>query len=152
MAGASVYHPDGRGWPMLRSQTTESIIAGPWLLGPFAAYSCGDGRLPGGVFLAPPVLINVPLMRKTWWTRQTSCKHASTEEQPMAGERLTVGTSWVEPVLEEYEGPLTRYAQRLTGDLETARDVVQETFLRLCRQRLAEVEGHLAEWLYRVAQ
>ena len=55
-------------------------------------------------------------------------------------------------MLEDYEGRLTRYALRLTGEIETARDVVQETFLRLCRQRRSDVEGHVAEWLYRVAR
>jgi RNA polymerase sigma-70 factor (ECF subfamily) len=55
-------------------------------------------------------------------------------------------------VLEVYEGRLTRYVSRLTGDIETARDVVQDTFLRLCRQRRTDVEGHVAEWLYRVAR
>jgi RNA polymerase sigma factor (sigma-70 family) len=74
------------------------------------------------------------------------------EEQPMTGERLAAEASWIDPVLEEYEGRLTRYASRLTGNLETAREVVQETFLRLCQQRPSDVQGHLAEWLYRVAR
>ncbi len=47
--------------------------------------------------------------------------------------RLEDGTSAevVQSALEQYEGPLTRYALRLTGNLETAQDVVQDTFLRL---------------------
>ena len=40
----------------------------------------------------------------------------------------------------------------LTGDLERARDVVQETFLRLAVQQPSSVDGHLAEWLYRVCR
>jgi len=70
----------------------------------------------------------------------------------MADERSTAEAAWIELVLEDYEGRLTRYALRLTGEIETARDVVQETFLRLCRQRRSDVEGHVAEWLYRVAR
>jgi RNA polymerase sigma factor (sigma-70 family) len=70
----------------------------------------------------------------------------------MADQRSTAEAAWIESVLEDYEGRLTRYALRLTGEIETARDVVQETFLRLCRQRRSDVEGHVAEWLYRVAR
>jgi RNA polymerase sigma-70 factor (ECF subfamily) len=70
----------------------------------------------------------------------------------MADQRSTAEAAWIESVLEDYEGRLTRYALRLTGEIETARDVVQETFLRLCRQRRGDVEGHVAEWLYRVAR
>ena len=59
---------------------------------------------------------------------------------------------WVRTALSCYEGQLTRYAQRITGDLDQARDVVQETFLRLCREQPAELDGHLAEWLFTVCR
>ncbi len=59
---------------------------------------------------------------------------------------------WVGTALSRYEGQLTRYAQRITGDLDRARDVVQETFLRLCREQPAELDGHLAEWLFTVCR
>ena len=39
---------------------------------------------------------------------------------------------WVLAALDEYEGRLTRYALRLLGDLDLARDAVQHTFLKLC--------------------
>lgn len=52
-----------------------------------------------------------------------------------------------------YEGPLILYAQRLLrGDLARARDVVQETFLKLCKAGRTEVEGHEAAWLYTVCR
>lgn len=51
-----------------------------------------------------------------------------------------------------YNGPLTRYAFVITGDLEQARDVTQETFLRLCHEDQARVDGHLAEWLFTVCR
>ena len=41
---------------------------------------------------------------------------------------------WVRRAVDRYEGPLTLYAARLLGDADAARDVVQETFLRLCTQ------------------
>jgi RNA polymerase sigma-70 factor (ECF subfamily) len=36
-------------------------------------------------------------------------------------------------LLDRYERPLVRYAMSIVGDLESARDVVQETFIRLSR-------------------
>lgn len=52
-----------------------------------------------------------------------------------------------------HQAPLLRYATRLLrGDAERARDVVQDTFLRLLRQPPAEVNGHLAEWLFTVCR
>ncbi len=40
--------------------------------------------------------------------------------------------AWIRQALERHERPLVHYAARLIGDVERARDVVQETFLRLC--------------------
>jgi RNA polymerase sigma factor (sigma-70 family) len=59
---------------------------------------------------------------------------------------------WIHTAVDQYEGPLVRYAARLTGSVETARDVVQETFLRLCRAERNEVEPHLAQWLFTVCR
>jgi RNA polymerase sigma-70 factor (ECF subfamily) len=59
---------------------------------------------------------------------------------------------WINGALVEYEVPLTRYAQRITGDTERARDVVQETFLRLCREQPPLVDGRLAQWLFTVCR
>ena len=59
---------------------------------------------------------------------------------------------WIRSALDRYEGELVRYAQRLTGDAERARDVVQETFLRLCRQNQKELDGHVAKWLFAVCR
>ena len=59
---------------------------------------------------------------------------------------------WAHAAVDQYEGPLVRYAARLTGSIESARDVVQETFLRLCRAERAKVEPHLAQWLFTVCR
>jgi len=61
-------------------------------------------------------------------------------------------SEWVRAAVEQYEGPLIRYALRISGDFETARDVVQDTFLKLCRADRPEVEAHLAQWLYTVCR
>jgi RNA polymerase sigma-70 factor (ECF subfamily) len=60
---------------------------------------------------------------------------------------------WIREALAEYEGPLLRYAVRLSnGDVERARDAVQDTFIRLCQQERRNVADHLAPWLYRVCR
>lgn len=59
---------------------------------------------------------------------------------------------WVLAAVEQYEAPLVLYAARLLKDLDLARDAVQETFVRLCRENPRELDGHLAEWLFRVCR
>jgi RNA polymerase sigma-70 factor (ECF subfamily) len=60
--------------------------------------------------------------------------------------------AWIEEALERYEGSLIRYAAHITGNLESAREVAQDTFLRLCEADRAAVEGRLAPWLYTVCR
>lgn len=76
----------------------------------------------------------------------------------MAGDVNTVPnsherTAFVQAAVERHQASLLRYATRLLqGDLERARDVVQDTFVRLMAQEPAAVEGHLAEWLFTVCR
>jgi RNA polymerase sigma-70 factor (ECF subfamily) len=60
--------------------------------------------------------------------------------------------TWIRTALADYEAPLIRYAIRLLGDADRARDVVQETFLNLCQSDRSRVENHLAAWLFRVCR
>jgi len=60
--------------------------------------------------------------------------------------------NWVHAALERHEKALTLYALRLLGELEAARDVVQETFLRLCKEHERDVEPDLAAWLFTVCR
>ena len=59
---------------------------------------------------------------------------------------------WIGEALEQHESSLLRYARWILSDLESAREVVQETFLRLCKEDPARVEGHLAQWLFTVCR
>jgi RNA polymerase sigma-70 factor (ECF subfamily) len=59
---------------------------------------------------------------------------------------------WVRAAVGRYERPLVSYAHDLTGSLDRARDIVQETFVRLCGADRAEVEPRLAHWLFTVAR
>jgi len=70
----------------------------------------------------------------------------------MTGRNRNHDATWIRDAVERYEGSLVRFAARLIGDVERARDVVQDTFLRLCREDRAKVQGHLAEWLFTVCR
>ena len=62
------------------------------------------------------------------------------------------GAQWIVSALARYEAPLLRYASRLLGDVDRARDVVQDTFLKLCREDPTRLDGHLAQWLFTVCR
>jgi RNA polymerase sigma-70 factor (ECF subfamily) len=55
-------------------------------------------------------------------------------------------------ILDRYEAPLVRYASRLLGDGDLAREVVQHAFLQLCERSADELLGHEAPWLFRVCR
>lgn len=59
---------------------------------------------------------------------------------------------WVQAAIEQYESSLLRYANHFVHDLETARDVVQDTFLKLCRQPDEDLRPRLAQWLFTVCR
>ena len=54
--------------------------------------------------------------------------------------------------LERYETPLVHYAISILGDIERAREVVQDTFLKLCREKTGRARNHLAQWLFTVCR
>jgi RNA polymerase sigma-70 factor (ECF subfamily) len=60
--------------------------------------------------------------------------------------------AWLVAVVREYEGPLVRYAQRLLGDAHRAQDVVQDTFVKLCREPRERIAGRVRAWLYSVCR
>jgi RNA polymerase sigma factor (sigma-70 family) len=59
---------------------------------------------------------------------------------------------FVQTAVAEYQAPLTRYAARLLGDPDRARDVVQDTFVKLMAQTSETIDGHVAEWLFTVCR
>lgn len=62
------------------------------------------------------------------------------------------GEGWAVEALERFEKPLLAYARRFTGDLDAARDLVQDAFLELCKQPLASDDPRLGPWLFRVCR
>lgn len=61
-------------------------------------------------------------------------------------------SSDVKALLHRLQGPLIRYALQFTGEVERARDVVQDTFLQLCSENRASLNGHLEPWLFTVCR
>ncbi len=64
----------------------------------------------------------------------------------------TAKSQWIVEVLDRYEASLVRYATWILGNVECAREIVQETFLRLCREDPASISDHLAQWLFTVCR
>ena len=64
----------------------------------------------------------------------------------------TPQSEWIVKALDLHERSLIRYATWILNDIECAREVVQETFLRLCREDPAHISGHLAQWLFTVCR
>jgi RNA polymerase sigma factor (sigma-70 family) len=59
---------------------------------------------------------------------------------------------FIESALRQYEGPLLAYAYSILQDLELARDVVQDTFIKLYEQDTHEWQTGLKAWLYTVCR
>jgi RNA polymerase sigma-70 factor (ECF subfamily) len=54
--------------------------------------------------------------------------------------------------IDSYEHLLISYAREITGELESAKDAVQETFLRLSKQNLSALQPRLRPWLFVVCR
>lgn len=59
---------------------------------------------------------------------------------------------FIEQALADYESTLVGYACTILNDTDRARDVVQDTFTRLCQQDIPKVEAHLKSWLFTVCR
>lgn len=67
----------------------------------------------------------------------------------------TMGDSleeFVRRAMVDYEGALVGYASGILHDVERAREVVQDTFVRLCRQDVGKVRDGLKTWLFTVCR
>ncbi len=61
-------------------------------------------------------------------------------------------SQWIVDALDRHEASLVRYANWILGDIESAREVVQETFLRLCKEQQSRVGAYLVQWLFTVCR
>ena len=56
-------------------------------------------------------------------------------------------------LISQYEQQLLAYARRmLGGDWQAAQDAVQETFLRLCREKRSKIASRVQPWLFTVCR
>lgn len=68
------------------------------------------------------------------------------------GKTKTMDWTAVNAVVEAHQSSLIRYANSILRDLERSKDVVQETFVKLCQQDVASIDDHLVPWLFRVTR
>lgn len=67
----------------------------------------------------------------------------------------TEKNAWVASLVARYELPLISYSKKIVHEYELAQEVVQETFLRLCREereKIEKIEDHIAQWLFTVCR
>ncbi|HTN76850.1 MAG TPA: sigma-70 family RNA polymerase sigma factor [Pirellulaceae bacterium] len=69
----------------------------------------------------------------------------------MKAEQAVTRRRDIDAAVEAYELRLTRFAQRLLGDLDLARDAVQHAFVRLCDEPPL-ADDRLAAWLFAVCR
>lgn len=75
-----------------------------------------------------------------------------TNEDGSPPDMVQTQEQFIEWALKEYERPLIGYAQGFVHDWERARDVVQDTFIRLCQQDMAKVRDGVKTWLFTVCR
>src|SRR4051812_3637452 len=74
-------------------------------------------------------------------------------ETPTPRAKLHEDDGFLERTIADQQGPLIRYATRLLGgDADRARDVVQDTFVKLMAQPAEAINGHAVEWLFTVCR
>lgn len=71
---------------------------------------------------------------------------------PNSRATLHEDSGFLERTFAEQQAPLTRYAARLLGDPDRARDVVQDTFIKFMSQPAEAINGHAVEWLFTVCR
>jgi len=73
-------------------------------------------------------------------------------DDPQPGARTHEHAFFLERTVAEQRLPLTRYATRLLGDAERARDVVQDIFVRFMAEPAEALDGHAVAWLFTVCR
>jgi RNA polymerase sigma factor (sigma-70 family) len=58
----------------------------------------------------------------------------------------------MDTIVRRFERPLLQYATRILGDNDRARDVVQETFVKLQKEQRGQIDEVPAKWLFTVCR
>lgn len=64
----------------------------------------------------------------------------------------TAREKFIEQAMVDYQSALIGYASTVLNDIDLARDVVQDTFSRLCQQDPGKVRDNLKSWLFTVCR
>lgn len=70
----------------------------------------------------------------------------------MKNEQRSLQNQWMRSLVDAHAADLTRYAASILHDEDSAKDVVQDTYLRLWKEPRQDVEGHERAWLFRVCR
>jgi RNA polymerase sigma factor (sigma-70 family) len=93
---------------------------------------------------------------KTFPKKPAACpsnpQNLMANEPPTSRAQPHENTGFLERTFAEQQAPLVRYAARLLGDPDRARDVVQDAFVKLMAQPRETVDGHVVEWLFTVCR
>lgn len=60
--------------------------------------------------------------------------------------------NWFWSIVKQFESKLIAYVFHILRNLEKAQEVVQEAFLKLHKQNRAEIQNHVAAWLFTVCR
>lgn len=60
--------------------------------------------------------------------------------------------TWITETMTLYQGSLISYTYGFTGSHDQARDVVQDTFIKLCEKSKEDFDDGLKSWLYTVCR
>jgi RNA polymerase sigma-70 factor (ECF subfamily) len=74
---------------------------------------------------------------------------STAEKEVMSGNSLE--HDWIVNAINKYESMLLKYAYNMTGRYDRAQDVVQDTFLKLCKADREKIE-YLKAWLFKVCR
>ena len=61
-------------------------------------------------------------------------------------------SKWIADTLREHEAALLRYIWRLLGNIENAKEIVQETFLKLWSEEYPAIKSKIPQWLFFVSR
>jgi len=84
--------------------------------------------------------------------KKSTTSRVSTDEPMETTEAGISRERFVEDAIDQYESQLIGYATTILHDVDRARDVVQDTFIRLCNQEPDDVAEHLKTWLFTVCR
>src|ERR1043166_8220561 len=72
--------------------------------------------------------------------------------QSIGAEAGKMNGQQMDALLQRFERPLLQYATRILGDSDRARDVVQETFVKLQNENREQIDNAPAKWLFTVCR